>query len=371
MIPTNSNNITNCDPMSSNCVIWQGPDLTCVSICQGDTISDVVSAMCDQLVILQSFINTGISFDISNINQTLLTGTPATNLEELIQLIIDNIISNQGGGGSAGSSYSCAQVMACGVTVPKCFEDKTQFTSGGSLSSFITSLTNLFCTTKQNVQTNTETIGEVAQRVTKIEQEPQGEPNPRIFSSGVVTKNVLTPLENVVQALDSQFIQLRSTTGTASNISTGVNAAPADIATPVSTKGYTKTIDINPITGGDSLYNVWVALDDTRRAIADIQANCCNTVQLQRMSSINAFYASGANCAASLTAAATASNCFDIWNSTGVQFDSTVRAYTSPYLPGSETELSNGKWYALCATGPMAQYSVTAPHWNTPISSCG
>ena len=40
MIPTNSNNPNNCDPISSNCVVWQGPDLPCVEICTGDTISD-------------------------------------------------------------------------------------------------------------------------------------------------------------------------------------------------------------------------------------------------------------------------------------------------------------------------------------------
>ena len=96
MIPTNSNNLTNCDPISSNCVIWQGPDLPCVEICTGDTISDVVAALCTELQLLQTLIENGggTSFNIANINQSQLTGTPATNLEELIQLMIDNIIIN-------------------------------------------------------------------------------------------------------------------------------------------------------------------------------------------------------------------------------------------------------------------------------------
>jgi hypothetical protein len=32
----------NCTPLSSNCVVWQGPDISCLSLCSGDTITDVV-----------------------------------------------------------------------------------------------------------------------------------------------------------------------------------------------------------------------------------------------------------------------------------------------------------------------------------------
>jgi hypothetical protein len=31
-----------CSPTSSNCVIWQGPDINCLQICHGDTVTDVV-----------------------------------------------------------------------------------------------------------------------------------------------------------------------------------------------------------------------------------------------------------------------------------------------------------------------------------------
>ena len=95
MIPTNSNNPNNCDPISSNCVVWQGPDLACVDVCQGDSISNVVAALCTQLILLETLIGTGnTEFNIANINQSELTGSTATNLEELIQLMIDNIIIN-------------------------------------------------------------------------------------------------------------------------------------------------------------------------------------------------------------------------------------------------------------------------------------
>ena len=90
MIPINTPP-TGCDAVSSNCVIWQGPDLPCVDICNGDSISAVLAALCDQLVILQDCCNGGggVVFNITNIDQSTLEGGPATTLEELIQLIIN------------------------------------------------------------------------------------------------------------------------------------------------------------------------------------------------------------------------------------------------------------------------------------------
>ena len=371
MIPTNSNNITNCDPISSNCVIWQGPDLECVDICTGDTISDVIAALCDQLVNLTTIINNGIEFNIANINQSTLIGITATNLEELIQLIIDNIILNQGGSTST-SSFSCEEVFKCAVTTPECFSPI--FISGGTLGEWITAVSQYLCDNSVSMTTQENLTTAIAQRLTNLEQQPKGEPTPRIYSSGVMTKNILTPIDKITQALDSQFIQLRGTTGTASNISNGVNAAPADIATPISDAGYSKTLDTNPITGGDSLYNVWVALDDARRAITDIQTTCCDTVQLQRMGSITTFFTTDPVCATAVTnGTASASGCTDIWNSTGVSFDNTVKAYTNPYNPSSTTELINGNWYVRCATGTpnlMSQYSVVSPYWGEIKTSC-
>jgi hypothetical protein len=38
-----------CSPISSNCVIWQGPDIECINICNDDSVSDVVSELATEL----------------------------------------------------------------------------------------------------------------------------------------------------------------------------------------------------------------------------------------------------------------------------------------------------------------------------------
>ena len=41
-----------CNPMSSNCVIWQGPDIPCIKLCKGDSISDITAKLAEELCTL-------------------------------------------------------------------------------------------------------------------------------------------------------------------------------------------------------------------------------------------------------------------------------------------------------------------------------
>lgn len=250
------------------------------------------------------------------------------------------------------------------------FLELTGFANGESLSRWISAVSQELCDLQTSGSTTQAITTTLQTKVSALESAPTGEQNPMIYSSGVVTKGQLTPIATVVQALDSQFVTLRNTTGTPSNITTGINTEPADLGQPVSSAGYSKALKTAPTTAGDALYNMWLAVEDLRAATKDIQDNCCSTVQMQRMGGIRSFYANGDACATALTAAATATNCLDIWNTTGVQFDTSVRAYTDAYTATGSTELLNNRYYALCAGGPIAKYQRTAPFWTDVKNSC-
>jgi len=52
-LPIQSNSTQEgCNPISSNCVIWQGPDIPCINLCNGDTVSDVVAKLAEKLCTL-------------------------------------------------------------------------------------------------------------------------------------------------------------------------------------------------------------------------------------------------------------------------------------------------------------------------------
>jgi hypothetical protein len=87
MIPTSNNNNLGCNPISSNCVIWQGPDINCgnLVICNGDSVSDVVAKLAEELC--------DATYSVAlNIDVKCLEGiADPTNLDEVVQALIDKV----------------------------------------------------------------------------------------------------------------------------------------------------------------------------------------------------------------------------------------------------------------------------------------
>jgi hypothetical protein len=129
MIPNKSNTNSGCNNTSSNCVIWQGPDLTCVNICNGDTISDVVAKLAEQLCEccgLTADANggqlrrSGVSIDIRTVNQLCLESDygKANNIQILLNNIIDKLCKSTG--------QSEVDVCSCSIILPECLRDKAK-----------------------------------------------------------------------------------------------------------------------------------------------------------------------------------------------------------------------------------------------------
>jgi len=76
-VPIKSNNTQQgCNPISSNCVVWQGPNIPCINLCTGDSVSDVIAKMATELCDITS--QTDISLlDLSCFNP--LYPTPQNN----------------------------------------------------------------------------------------------------------------------------------------------------------------------------------------------------------------------------------------------------------------------------------------------------
>jgi len=117
MKPTNLNKET-CSPVSSNCVIWQGPDITCIKLCKGDTISDVVAKLAIELCAIMDTLNiTNYDLDCFNI-----AGCGPTTFEQLIQFLITKICELENialdGGNKSVVGSGCPE---CVVNVAACF----------------------------------------------------------------------------------------------------------------------------------------------------------------------------------------------------------------------------------------------------------
>jgi hypothetical protein len=96
MIPINSNlNKDNCVPVSSNCVIWQGPDLSCINLCNGDSVSEVIYKLAVEICAIKDQLNL-TDLDLKCLVDACITcPQPEKTLGIVLQLLIDKVCDLQ------------------------------------------------------------------------------------------------------------------------------------------------------------------------------------------------------------------------------------------------------------------------------------
>jgi hypothetical protein len=106
-----------CSPVSSNCVVWQGPTIECIELCTGDTVSDVVAKLATELCTILEQTNVS-NYDLSCLN---ITNCGPVDFKALIQLLIEKICELQNIPTEATESESgCPD---CVVTIAECFQE--------------------------------------------------------------------------------------------------------------------------------------------------------------------------------------------------------------------------------------------------------
>lgn len=295
MLPTKSNHTKDgCVAVSSNCVIWQGPDIACINLCKGDSVSDVIAKLATELCEVLDYVNVS-AYDLSCLD---LSVQPA-NFEQLIQLIItrvcniqtevDNIISEGTGGG--GSSSVCPD--NCLITLPTCLQYEDPSTGNQvattSLTNFVALLGSRFCDLFTQVNLNTEAIEQIAGdievlqiSVSNLEDEIGTLPNVNI---NCITGTSSTPITTAVQTLASTICDIE---GQIENLGGGdvtqaiLNQCPglptSNVLVGSGTMGQISGWISNPTTVADSLSNLWLTVCDMRTAVQNILTNCCTSI---------------------------------------------------------------------------------------------
>jgi hypothetical protein len=117
--PTNTKP-TGCVTTSSNCVVWQGPDIPFLQLCTGDTISDVLAQFAEKICLLLTYT------DVSNYDASCIVDTcDMKTFVDLIQAILDELCTIKLGGASSTSTGTVASGCPdCEVVVANCFESQ-------------------------------------------------------------------------------------------------------------------------------------------------------------------------------------------------------------------------------------------------------
>lgn len=281
-----------CDPMSSNCVIWQGPDIECIKLCKGDSVSDVVYNLATELCKIMDIMKIS-SYDLSCFN---LTTCGPKDFQSLIQFILTRLCKIQDCAGLTFSCDECTPAATGGggtrsvttsstiINIAPCFYYTNQFgdtVTTMPLGDYVIAIGNKICDIVTQITSIQNSITNLNERVTILENEPA----PVFQLPDIIPACVLpaspTPLDQVVIALEQQFCDLRTATGLPNPIYQNIVKQCAGLNTAVPLSGIGGTMASIPgwastvLNLAQAFGNMWLTICDMRNAIANIQANCC------------------------------------------------------------------------------------------------
>ena len=199
MKPINLDN-SPCNPVSSNCVIWQGPNISCIKLCTGDTVTDVVYELAKQLCTILDQVNIS-TVDLSCLKLT--TGKP-TDIKALLQILIDKICALNNVPATPSSLKRGASDTI--VPVAACLQTNNQTTM--KLTDYVQLIGNKICSILNDITNINSSITNLTTRVTALEATPATPPYvlPSItpdctLANGTVEAGVSYKLDVILTAL--------------------------------------------------------------------------------------------------------------------------------------------------------------------------
>jgi len=278
MKPLNLDN-SPCSPTSSNCVIWQGPDLACIKLCKGDTVSDIIAALATELCTILDQLNVS-NYDLSCFNSI---ACPPVDFKGLIQFLINHICALEGV--TPTTTKSGSGCPDCVVTVASCFIEGNATTQ--QLADYVDMIAKKVCSILTSITDLQNQINELDVRVTVLENTPPPsftlptiavdctlQDSPYIGFGGPATA-INTVLSALINDNTYGYCALRTATGLPAALQAAVasqcitsGTASLLYGTPMGT-AYTGTWIGSPTTVADTLTDMWISICDIYNYLAD------------------------------------------------------------------------------------------------------
>lgn len=272
-----------CNFTSSNCVIWQGPDIPCIKLCKGDSVSDVIYKLATELCEVMDMLDIN-TYDIA----CLGIACPPKNFHDFLQALINIICQLQDccENSQTGSSSRTSTITDTVISVAPCFyytnelgDQVTTMTVG----QYATAIGNRLCALENRVLAIETTTASNSSRIGEIQAQVDAIPldnHPTIIPVCVLP-SVPTDQTLVLQALESQYCELVSATGSATQIYAAILKQCTNLGNESVLGGGTGTMgsipgwDATLLNMAAAMNNIWLTVCDMRAAIKNIQTNCC------------------------------------------------------------------------------------------------
>lgn len=294
MKPINADNAP-CSPQSSNCVIWAGPDISCINLCTGDTISDTVSKLATELCTIMTTLKVS-SYDLSCFS---LATCPPAKFEELIQLLIKRICALESVSTTDSTSSSSGDCPnSCIMTIESCLITGEETTM--NLTDYVTLIAKKVCSLVTDISLLQNQINSLDIRVNALESAPAPTftmpsfPVDCTLGATVIgggTYTLTQILTDLVNDNTYGYCALLGQLGLPSALATAISRKCILQATKslASSSGANMTTeysnfidDADSDTIADAINNIWISLCDVRNYLAtyEIKVTDTNTIDL-------------------------------------------------------------------------------------------
>lgn len=284
---------TGCSNTSSNCVVWQGPDIECISLCKGDSITEVVYKLALELCTLME------TFDLKNYDlQCFSTGVcqPQT-FKDFINILINKVCTLQAcnpqcgdscnpcpPGVTSASTFSASDSGGGDPYVPiaKEFQFKNQTGDDVSVlkvSDYAQAIGNKVSSIVNSVAGIQTSLADHTARIEVLEK--QGPPQfvmPTIVPVSVLPKEA-TSMQLVIAATEQQFSEIKAALGDSNMIYTNLQKIDPNIndlkslSIPGTNMSGLRGFTAQPANLADVLGNALIMLSDMRVALSNIITN--------------------------------------------------------------------------------------------------
>jgi hypothetical protein len=284
-----------CSPISSNCVIWQGPDIPCIKLCTGDTVSDVVGKLATELCAVLDTLNV-TNYDLSCFN---LTACGPNDFQALVQFLIEQICALQTEVNTLADPATSPIVNTTKstgadtlVTVAPCFVVGT--TTVMTVSEYAQAIGTKVCSIVSQISAINANINNLDIRVTALESAPAPVFTlPSIPVDCTLSGTIVSPgsyvIDQVLNALINDdtygYCALKSATGEPAAITSAVLSqciADTDLSLEFGTQfqvayagTWVTSASLN--TAADAINNLWIAICDIYNYVSNYSVTVANT----------------------------------------------------------------------------------------------
>ena len=253
-----------CSPISSNCVVWQGPDIPFIELCTGDTVSDVVFAMATELCTILDTLKVS-NYDLTCFN---LQACGPQDFQALIQFLIEKICENEGLTPATKDAPTCPD---CVVSVAECFVTGTQTTM--QLVDYVQLIGERVCSIITEISLINTQITDILIRLTTLENAPV--PTFTVPSFTVTCASFPLSGNQPIDVILEEFINnvwcgFFAVTGTSTELTNAisqkkcVNELTTTLSNPPATYGSLSgwVDDADYDTVADAIANMWIVICD-------------------------------------------------------------------------------------------------------------